>query len=250
MDSGYSRPSRELVRKLLGAGADAGKIALEAAHKATAQGVDNYVARIRSEDVRADDEALVDRIIKAHVRLARAEGAAAGGALSWAEATTVIGTAGTLTVPSNVLITMTDLTGLVWIQLRMALTIAAMYGHDPTETARLREFMSLQGALPAVAAPLIAEHVGKGAGRVGTRILNRYLRGPLLASITSLFRMGGIRFSRAALLRQVFVLNIPANMVINDSATRRLGTKARDYYITLPAASSSRDDAPNAPPTR
>jgi hypothetical protein len=118
----------------------------------------------------------------------------------------------------------------------MALTIGAIYGHDPTEPARVREFLTLQGAMPAAAAPAAAVPLTAAAGRVSTRLLKRYLRGPLLASITSLFRSVGIKFSRAALLRQLFLFNIPINAVVNDIATRRLAQKARNFYKTLPAA--------------
>lgn len=230
------KPAIELVRRVLQAGADAGRVAVEAGHKATALGVDSYVRRVRAEERSHDTDELLDRIVRAHVMLARAEGAAAGVATSTAEATTIVGSAGTLTVPTAVVITATDLTGLLWIQLRMALTIGAIYGHDPTEPARVREFLSLQGAMPATAAPAAAVPLTAAAGRVSKRLLKRYLRGPLLASVTSLFRSVGIKFSRAAVLRQLFLLNIPINAVVNDVATRRLAQKARNYYKTLPAA--------------
>lgn len=230
------KPAVELVRRVLQAGADAGRLAIEAGHKATAGGVDAYVSRVRSANPEVDIEDLAGRVVRAHVILARAEGAAAGVATTTAEATTIVGTAGTLTVPSAIVITAMDLTGLAWIQLRMTLIIAALYGHDPTEPARIREFLSLQGALPATAAPAAAAPLTAAAGRVSTRLLKRYLRGPLLQSVTALFRVVGIRFSRAALLRQLFLLNIPINMMVNVTATRRLAHKARTFYSTLPAA--------------
>ncbi len=232
------KPALEVVRRVLQAGADAGKIALEAGQKATALGVEGYVKGLHVHQA-SDVEALVDRIVRAHVMLARAEGAAAGVATSTAEATTIVGSAGTLTVPTAIVITATDLTGLLWIQLRMALTIGAVYGHDPTEPARVRELLSLQGAMPATAAPAAAVPLTAAAGRVSTRLLTRYLRGSLLASVTSLFRSVGIKFSRAAVLRQLFLLNIPINAVVNDVATRRLAQKARNFYKTLPAASTA-----------
>jgi hypothetical protein len=235
------KPSVELVRRALRAGVDAGKVAVEAGHQATAKGVVDYVERVRSDGRSDDDRALVDRVVRAHVMLARGEGAAAGLATTTAEATTLVGTAGTLTIPSMVAITATDLTGLLWIQVRMVLTIADLYGHDPTAPARIREFLSLQGAAPATAAPAVAGPLSAAAGRVTTRLVTRHLRGELLVSVTALFRAVGIKFSRAALLRQVFLLNIPVNVLVNSAATRRLAQKARRYYETLPAAPLSEE---------
>ena len=234
MEDEVPRPSLELVRRILHAGVEAGRLALETGQDAVARSISRDLERIwRGGEI--DTEDLVGRIVRAHVKLARAEGAGAGVTTTVAEATTVVGTAGTLTVPTVVAITAADLTGLLWIQLRMTLTIAAIYGHDPSDPARVREFMSLQGALPAAGAGGAARYAAAATGRVSSRLINRHLRGPLLASITALFRSVGIKFSRAALLRQLFLLNIPMNAIVNDAVTRRLAQKARDYYRTLPA---------------
>ena len=229
------KPAAELVRQVLQAGADAGRLVVQAGHKLTASGVDVYVRRVRDANPDASIEDLVDRVVRAHLVLARAEGAAAGVTTTTAWATTLVGTAGTLTLPAAVVITASDLTGLVWIQLRMMLMIAALHGHDSTDPARIREFLSLQGALPAAAAPAAVPPLTAAASRVTTRLLMRHLQGPLLASVTSLFRTVGVKFSRAVLLRQLFLLNIPINVLVNDAATRRLAQKARAFYSTLPA---------------
>lgn len=226
------RPSESLVRRVIAAGADAGRVALEAGHRAIAGGVSDVAVRMKAAtDATADD--LAERVVRAHLLLARSEGAAAGVLTSTAEATTIVGSAGVLTVPAAVVITVTDLTGLAWIQLRMVLLIAALYGHDPMDAARLQEFMSLQASGTAVA-PVVVVPLSDGARRVLTRLLMRHLRGPVLASITSLFRVVGIKFARAALLRQLFLVNIPVNVLVNDIATRRLAQKARIFYRTLP----------------
>lgn len=108
---------------------------MEAGHQATAKGVVDYVESVRSDGRSDDVRALVDRVVCAHVMLARGEGAAAGLVTTTAEAPTVVGSAGTLTIPSLIAITATDLSGLLWIQVRMVLIIAALYGHDPTAPA-------------------------------------------------------------------------------------------------------------------
>ena len=57
-----------------------------------------------------------------------------------------------------------------------------------------------------------------------------------LSAITlkSIFRLVGIKFSRAALVRGLPLINIPANATVADLTTRRTAAKARDYYRTLP----------------
>ena len=72
------KPSVELVRRALRAGADAGRVTVEAGHQATAKGVVDYVESVRSDGRSDDVRALVDRVVRAHVMLARGEGAAAG----------------------------------------------------------------------------------------------------------------------------------------------------------------------------
>lgn len=239
-ENAVPKPDRALIQRILSSGAHAGLAALRGGHQVLAGGVASNVERMRTANAEASVDELKTRVIRAHLILARSEGAAAGIATSTAEATTIIGSAGTLTVPAAVVITATDLTGLAWIQLRMVLMIAALSGHDPLDPARLQEFLSLQGATPPTAAPAAALPLTAGAIRVATRLLERYLRGPLLAALKSLFSAVGIKFARAALIRQLFLLNIPVNIFVNDAATRRLAQKARAYYGTLPPTSTVR----------
>lgn len=233
-ENAVPKPDRGLIQSVLASGANAGLTALKGGHRVLAGGTATNVERMRTTNKDASVDELMARVVRAHLILARSEGAAAGVATTTAEATTIIGSAGTLTVPAAVVITATDLTGLAWIQLRMVLMIAALSGHDPLDPARLQEFLSLQGAMPPTAAPAAAIPLTVGGIRVATRLLEGYLRGPLLASIRSLFGAVGIKFARAALIRQLFLLNIPANIIVNDAATRRLAQKARAYYGTLP----------------
>lgn len=242
-EDGVPKPDRALIERILSSGAQAGLAALRGGHQLLAGGTATHVERMRAANAEASVDELVSRVIRAHLILARSEGAAAGIATTTAEATTIIGSAGTLTVPAAVVITATDLTGLAWIQLRMLLMIAALSGHDPRDPARLQEFLSLQGATPPTAAPAVARPLTAGAIRVATRLLQRYLRGPLLAALRSLFSAVGIRFARAALIRQLFLLNIPVNILVNDAATRRLAQKARAYYGTLPPTATVTGDS-------
>ena len=70
------------------------------------------------------------------------------------------------------------------------------------------------------------------------RLVLRHLRGENLQALKALFRLVGINFARAGVIRALPLVNIPMNAVVNDAATRTLGRKARAYYSTLPASSS------------
>jgi hypothetical protein len=55
-----------------------------------------------------------------------------------------------------------------------------------------------------------------------------------LAAVKSMFRLVGIKFGRAALIRGLPLINIPTGMIVADVTTRRSAAKARKYYRTLP----------------
>jgi hypothetical protein len=233
-----SRPGRDLIKRAMASSGEAAHVVLEAGHRRLSRGAAAYADSLRDTHPDATTHELATRVVKAHLLLARSEGATAGVVLSTAQVTSIVGSAGTLTIPANVMITAADLSTLVWIQLRMVLTIAALYGHDPTDKVRLREFMILQGAVK-VAADSATKPLVEGSRRVSGRLIQRYLRGPALANIKSLHRAVGINFTRAALLRQLVFLNVPINIAVNDAATRLLARQARLYYETLPPTGSA-----------
>lgn len=233
-----STPGRDLVKRAMASSGDAARVVLEAGHRRLSRSAAAYADSLRATHPDATTHELATRVVKAHLLLARSEGATAGVVLSTAEVTTIVGSAGTLTIPANVMITAADLSTLAWIQLRMVLTIAALHGHDPTDTVRLLEFMVLQG-VAKVAADSATKPLVEGGRRVSGRLIQRYLRGPALANIKSLLGAVGIKFTRAALLRQLVFLNVPINIAVNDAATRYLARRARLYYETLPPAGSA-----------
>lgn len=183
-------------------------------------------------------EELVDRLIASQITLARAQGAGAGAVATAAEMGALLAgpAAG---VAAAVAVMLADLTALSWIQVRLSLMIAAAYGHDLTDLdARSRELLVLHGLDTAIAdggGPVVA----KGARAVALRLLNRYLRGNTLKAITSMFRFVGIKFSRAALVRGLPLINVPANAAVADVTTRRSAAKVRKYYRQLPVSRPS-----------
>ncbi|MFW5471614.1 hypothetical protein ACOCJ4_16390 [Knoellia sp. CPCC 206435] len=181
-----------------------------------------------------DVEHHVERLVKSQLILVRSEGAGAG------LATTLAGIGGTATAgpPGALAATgvaiVADLAALSWIQMRLTLMIAAAYGHDPRDaTVRMKEVLALHN-LETAGSKKLTDSAQKGAQRVAKRLLERHLRGPLLQTITAMFRVVGIKFSRAALIRGLPFLNVPINAAIADVTTRRTSTRARKYYRSLP----------------
>ena len=233
-----SDQAKRLVPRLLEAGVRAPQVLLEAAVEAQTGSAEKYVKGLRAGKNAGDVEALVDKVIAAHVMLARTEGAAAGVAMSTAEMTTIVGTAGTLTIPAAAVTMAGDLAALAWIQIRMVLIVAGLYGHDLQENARIRELLTLTGVYGAGSANIAGDAAAKGVRRMAKRLILRHLQGDNLQAIKALFRMVGINFARAGVLRALPLVNIPVNAVVNDAATRTLGRKARAYYATLPTGGS------------
>src|SRR3954464_8726063 len=89
--------------------------------------------RIRREHPGATSQELALLVKKRFARLARSEGAAAGVPGSLAP---LAGTAAAL---------LPDLVALAWIQTRMVVHIAAVYGHDTTDQDMAAEVLMLQG---------------------------------------------------------------------------------------------------------
>lgn len=174
-------------------------------------------------------------MIRAHRTLARTEGVAAGIAMTTAEMTSIVGTAGVLTVPAAAVTLAGDLAGLAWIQIRMALIIAALYGHDMTDKkTRMMELLTLTGVYGAGPAATAGEVGTAASQRVLKRLLMRHLKGAPLQAIKGMFRVVGIKFSRAGVIRMLPLVNIPLNAAVNDAATAAMGRKARAYYKELP----------------
>lgn len=226
----------KLISRVLQAGVDAPALVVRAAieqmGRATVRRAENIK---RQAGLDADVEHLVEKVINAHVQLARTEGAAAAIALTAVEVTTVVGTAGQLTPPAAIAGLAGDLIGLAWIQIRMVLLIASLYGHDPVDPDRAKELLTLMGVYGPPQVNRSVKAAGEGAQRVSRRLLLRHLRGDTLNSVKALFRMVGINFNRSGVVKALPVVNVPISTFVNGSATRALGRKARSYYRTLPA---------------
>ncbi len=170
-DRDMPKPDRKaLIPRLFESGPRAPQVLAQAAVESVAGGAAGYAYRVSGHD---DVEELVVRVIASHRTLARAEGMGAGVAVSFAEMTTVFGTAGTLTLPAAAVTLMGDIVGLAWIQVRMVLIIAALHGHDPRHPDRLQELLTLTGAYGAGPAGAAGKAAADGEQRVACRSSSR-----------------------------------------------------------------------------
>ena len=150
--------------------------------------------------------ALARSAFKAHVRLARLEGLAAG-----------LGGAFTV-VP--------DLAALAWIQGRMVYYIAAAYGFDPRHPMRPAELLTLQGVYPT---PAEARQALDG---LGTPLAVQYVKSrrgdEQLAR--RLVKLVGRKAAKRAILKTIPGLSSPVSAIQNGGATADLGARALRYY--------------------
>jgi EcsC protein family len=175
-----------------------------------------YSAELRATHPEATNRELAGIVKKRFAFLARMEGAAAGIPASLAP------------VAGTMLSVVPDLGALAWIQSRMVISIAAVYGQDASSSDTAAELLVLQGiyATTAVAAAAIAE----AGERVVGRVIPLYLRGASLQLVKQLCRYVGIKFTRVALLRLVPFVSIPISAAVNDAATRSLANRAISFY--------------------
>lgn len=179
-----------------------------------------YAANVRSEHPGATNRELARMIKSRHALLARTEGAAAGVPTSvWP----VAGAAG---------VALPDLGALAWIQSRMVVHIAAVYGHDTRDREMAAELLVLQGIYNTTDAARIA--LTEASKRVATRLVNQYIKGSTLVLLKQLFRYLGIKFTRTGVVKVIPFVAIPLGAAVNEASTRSLGNRAIKFYDTGP----------------
>lgn len=179
-----------------------------------------YAARVRRDHPDATSRQLAQMVKTRHALLARMEGAAAGVPGSVAPG------AGTA------LAILPDLGALAWLQSRMVVHIAAVYGHDTTDEDMAAELLVLQGFYNTTEAARVA--VTEAGKRVATRLVNTYIKGGTLVLLKQLFRYVGIRFTRTGLVKAIPLISIPLGAAVNEAATRSLARRAITFYDTRP----------------
>ncbi|OIJ24252.1 hypothetical protein [Nocardioides luteus] len=181
-----------------------------------------------------DPEAYVDELIRRHRWFARAQGAGGGAMIAVAEVPAVIGGPAAVVAAAGTAI-LGDLVALAWIEQRLVMHIAAAYGHDLEDPARIDEFLRLAGV------ELLFGGGGGAAGaagsRFGVRAASRWAASKTVEATKGMAQLVGARVARRVVLRGIPVLNIPLGVVLSDVATKRLGRRAREFYRTRPRSS-------------
>lgn len=218
------------VKELIKAGPAAPQVLV--GHMVATQGPE--IARRVAED-RAqpgfDTEAYVDELIRKHRWFARLQGAGGGAMIAVAEVPAVIGGPGAVVAAAGTAI-LGDLIALAWIEQRLVMHIAAAYGHNLEDPARINEFLKLAGV------DLLFDGAGSAAGtagsRFGVRAASQWAARKTIQATRSMAQLVGARVARRVVLRGIPVLNIPLGVVFSDVATRRLGRRAREFYRARP----------------
>ncbi|HEY9353225.1 MAG TPA: hypothetical protein VIP28_08245 [Nocardioides sp.] len=218
------------VKELIKAGSAAPQVLV--GHLVATQGpeIARKVAADRAEPG-FDTEAYVDELVRKHRWFARLQGAGGGAMIAVAEVPAVIGGPAAVAAAAGTAI-LGDLIALAWIEQRLVMHIAAAYGHDLEDPARINEFLKLAGV------NLLFEGGGSVAGaagsRFGVRALSRWAANKTVEATRSMAHLVGVRVARRVVLRGIPVLNIPLGVVLSDVATNRLGRRAREFYKAHP----------------
>lgn len=180
----------------------------------------DYAEGVRKRYPDATNRELAEVVKKRHVLLARSEGAAAGVPASFAP---LVGAAAAI---------LPDVGALAWIQSRMVVHIAAVYGHDTNDREMAAELLVLQGIYTTTEAARVA--LTEATKRVATRAVTLHLKGGTLLLLKQLFRYVGIKFTRAGVLKVVPFVAIPVNAAVNGLSTGSLARRAIKFYDLEP----------------
>lgn len=180
----------------------------------------DYAEGVRKRYPDATNRELAEVVKKRHVLLARSEGAAAGVPASFAP---LVGAAAMM---------LPDIGALAWIQSRMVVHIAAVYGHDTNDREMAAELLVLQGIYNTTEPARVA--LTEATKRVATRAVHRHLKDGTLLLLKQLFRVVGIKFTRVGVLKVVPFVAIPVNAGVNGLATGSLAKRAIKFYDLEP----------------
>ena len=201
-----------LLRRLLANPADAPALLAARAVEQLASRAVRDVRLIRERNPQATDLELALYFKRKYSRAARLEGAGTGAV-------------GIFGLP-------VDLVALAWIQNRMVLSMAAVYGHDMTDHRdRAADLLILQGVHNAREPAIRA--IVKASEKALARVILRHLRKEALVLVEQLFRVVGFKFTRKALLEKgVPLVAVPISAGVNQLSTQLLANSAIKFYDT------------------
>jgi len=201
-----------LLRRMLANPTDAPALLAARAVEQLAPRAERDVRLIRERNPQATDRQLAIYFKRKYSRAARLEGAGTGAA-------------GIFGLP-------VDLVALAWIQSRLVLSIATVYGHDMTDHRdRAAELLILQGIHNA-REPAIKAMV-QASEKALTKVILRHVRKDALVLAKELFRVVGFKFTRKALLEKgVPLVAVPISAGANQVSTQLLANSAIKFYDT------------------
>ena len=211
-DPGDLDVPKGLIRQLLANPKKAAEIFASRAVGQFADRADRDVRLIRERNPDATDRQLAAYFKRKYSRAARWEG---GGT----------GVAGIFGLPA-------DLVLLAWIQHRLVLSIAAVYGHDMSDHAdRAADLLIIQGIHNS--REVARRALVSAAQGAAEKLILRHLRKNALLLVKQLFKIVGINFTRKALLEKgVPLVSIPISAGVNEVSTRLLANQAIKFYDT------------------
>lgn len=170
------------------------------------------VRLIRERNSHATDRQLAVYFKKKYSRAARYEGMGTG-------------VAGIFGLPA-------DLVLLAWIQDRLVLSIAAIYGHDMSDhRERAAELLMIQGFHNS--REVARRALTKATQTAMTKLVMRHLRKRALTVVKRLFKVVGITFTRKAFIEKgIPLVAIPLSAGLNEASTRILANQAIRFYDT------------------
>ena len=231
LPDGAGTPPTSLVRQVLTGTERVEDLLARAAVAAHSRGAAEHAAHLRTSGTSLEQAAR--QTVQLHTRMARAQGATAGAAITALETTSLWGSAGTLTLPAAAAGLAADLTSLAWIQARMVLHLAALHGFDPYDgQARIRDLMSLWGIDDV-------DYLVEGGRTAWVRKAARRVASPT-ARLRALVRMVGLR---SITKRIIPLVNVPLTSAANARTTAALGNDAMVHFVAL-AGGGRGPDAP------
>jgi uncharacterized protein (DUF697 family) len=124
-----------------------------------------------------------------------------------------------------------DVVACMKFQIEMTMAIATVYGHDilVEEEKRICYVVAGLGAISEV-----AKEGGKAVGsKAFIRLVQEHLKGATLQAVKEIFKLVGLRFTRAALEKAIpFGVGVVIGFSANKGLTWYVGSKARDYFST------------------
>lgn len=201
-----------LLRRMLADPAHAPELLATRAVEQYAQRAERDVRLLRERNPGVSERELAVYFKKKYSRAARWEGAGTGAA-------------GIFGLPA-------DLVLLAWLQNRLVLSIAAVYGHDMSDhKERAVELLVIQGVHNG--REVARRGLERAAAKAARKLILRHLRKESLVVVKQLFRVVGITFTRKALLEKgVPFISIPISSGVNYLSTRLLANQAIKFYDT------------------